>query len=269
LYKAKCDTINQCIYCGSIESLSDEHVLPYGLGGDIVLKKASCLKCAKITGQLEQRLLRGHWWPYRQFLGLKSRRSKTPVPNLKVMVERFDGSEINATIPMLKQSLAIGFELFPPSILEGKERTEIPYAKNAYMKPLGPTPSVVRIEGKLYRLSPLEKITIPVNFEAGELCRFLAKVAHGFAISRRGLEACSDYFLPPIILGEVAGAMTYVGGANSPIIGSLLPCTKIHALMDRINGQYLTVYIQLFRDGGDPPPIYEVVVGKLKQQMLD
>jgi len=268
LYKAKYDTINQCIYCGSIESLSDEHVLPYGLAGEILLKQASCASCAKETGRLEQRLLRGHWWPYRQFLGLKSRTSKEPVPDLTVTVERLDGSKISAQIPMAKQSIAMVFELDPPSILEGKQRLEIPYARNVYMKPLASSPSVVRIDGKLHHLTPFEKLTIPVNFDAGELCRFLAKVAHGYAISRRGMDACYKYFLPPIILGEVAGAMTYVGGTKNPIIGSLLPGTKIHALMDRVNGQYLTVYIQLFRDGGDPPPIYEVVVGEIKLDAL-
>ncbi len=263
MYKAKYNTINQCIYCGSLSNLTKEHVLPYGLGGDIILEKASCEICRDITCKLEQRLLRGHWWPYRQFLGLKSRTKKEAVPDLTVTVERLDGSKISAQIPMAKQSMAMVFELDPPSILEGKQRLEIPYAKNVYMKPLAPSPSVVRIDGKLHHLTPFEKLTIPVNFDAGELCRFLAKVAHGYAISRRGINACSEYFLPPIILGKVAGAMTYVGGTKSPIIGPLLSGTKIHVLMDRVNGQYLTVYIQLFRDGGDPPPIYEVVVGEL------
>lgn len=257
------EPIDQCIYCGSHAGLSDEHVLPYGLSGDIVLRKASCKACAAETSRLEHKLLRGHWWPYRQILGLKSRRAKGAVPDLTVTVECADGSSVKAQLPMAKQSVAMVFELFPPTILEGRQQLETPYAREAFMKPLGPFPSIVRIEHKIYRLSPSDRLNIPIDFNAGDLCRFLAKVAHGFAISRRGLDACSTYFLPPFILGELAGVMTYVGGAASPFIGSSLPGAGLHALMDRVNGDYLTVYIQLFRDGGDPPPIYEVVVGRI------
>ena len=65
--------LGKCIYCSVTDDLSDEHILPYALGGTIVLQQASCKRCATITGSLEQRLLRGHWWPYRKKLGLQTR----------------------------------------------------------------------------------------------------------------------------------------------------------------------------------------------------
>ena len=253
--------IGQCIYCGATAGLTREHVMPYGLGGDLVLKDASCSTCANETSKLELRLLRGHWWPYRRFLGLPSRRSGETVPDLPVTVLQANGTSLSANLPMEKQSVALVFEFDPPSILSGTMRDDVPNAPRVYMKNLAPFPSVVQVAGVDYKLQSDEKLNIPVAIDAADLCRFLAKVAHGYAISRGGLNYCSSFVLPPVILGQTRGAQSYVGGISSPLIGSRLPGSGLHAMMDRVNNGFRTVYIQLFRDRGDPPPIYEVVVG--------
>ncbi len=36
------DPIGRCIYCGGRKGLLDEHIIPYGLGGNLVLPEASC-----------------------------------------------------------------------------------------------------------------------------------------------------------------------------------------------------------------------------------
>jgi len=236
--------------------------MPYGLGGDLVLKDASCTACAKETSKLELRLLRGHWWPYRQFLGLPSRRSGEAIPDLDVTLMKADGTEVPARLPMAKQSVALVFELDPPSILGGVMRSDVPNAPRLYMKNLAPFPSAVQVAGVAYSLKADDKLNIPVAFDAADLCRFLAKVAHGYLISRRGLNSCSEFLLPALILGRTPGAQSFVGGNSSPHIGPRLPGGGLHAMMDRVNNGFLTVYIQLFRDRGDPPPIYEVVVGR-------
>ncbi len=261
--KKRTNPIGSCVYCGNIDDLSDEHVIPYGLGGNLILRKASCTTCCEETKKLEGRLLRGHWWPYRRFLGLKSRRPKEQNPELPVVVHHADGIDSNATLPIANQTVALVFELDPPSILSNEIRIDIPFARHVYLKYFAELPSSVYIHNKAYKLSGEDKLEIPVNFEAPNLCRFLAKVSHCYAISRRGMNACDEYYLQEIILGKIEGALTYVGGANSPIIGKRLPGSSVHSLMDRINGKFLTVYIQLFRDNGDSPPIYEVVVGKI------
>jgi hypothetical protein len=236
--------------------------MPYGLGGDLVLKDASCPSCSKETSKLELRLLRGHWWPYRQFLGLPSRRAGEAIPDLPVTVIRADGTNLPARLPMAKQSVALVFEFDPPSILSGTMRDDEPYAPRLYMKYVAASPSVVQLEGSDYRLKSDEKLNIPVAFEAADLCRFLAKVAHGYMISRNGLNSCSEFLLPPLILGRTAGAQSFVGGNSSPTVGPRLPGGGLHAMVDRVNNGFRTVYVQLFRDHGDPPPIYEVVVGR-------
>lgn len=260
--KRRQNGVGRCIYCGATSGLSREHVLPYGLGGDLVLNGASCGTCSTETSRFELRLLRGHWWPYRLCLGLPSRRSGEQVPDLPVKVKRQDGTEWQAYIPMASQTIAMAFVFDPPSILSGVVRTEAPSARVS-IRTLGMQPSAVWIDGVETSLKPDEMIEIPVNLDAANMCRFLAKVAHGYAISRRGLSACREYFLPEIVLGKTDGAQTYVGSANSPFLGERLPGDSLHAWMESTNGEFLTVYIQLFRTRGGSDPIYEIVVGRL------
>ena len=68
--------VGRCIYCGASEGkLSDEHVTPFGLNGRLVLLKASCEKCARITSSVERRILRGMLFAARAELGTRSRGS--------------------------------------------------------------------------------------------------------------------------------------------------------------------------------------------------
>ena len=66
-----------CIYCGTRNSkLSDEHVVPYSLGGSHVLRKASCGRCADITKKFEQKVARDLWGVPRIVFDAPSRRKK-------------------------------------------------------------------------------------------------------------------------------------------------------------------------------------------------
>ena len=46
-----------CIYRGvRDELLTDEHIVPYSLGGSHVIRRASCLGCADMTKKFEQKV---------------------------------------------------------------------------------------------------------------------------------------------------------------------------------------------------------------------
>lgn len=67
----------KCIYCGRDDTeLTDEHIVPFGLGGKLVLEQASCKACAKVTGKVEGARLRAMFAPLRSRAGLPSRRPK-------------------------------------------------------------------------------------------------------------------------------------------------------------------------------------------------
>src|SRR5260370_4672108 len=77
----KYDPIGRCVYCGSdggSGGLSDEHIVPLSLGGDAVLKRASCRLCATITSQIELYLGRSIFHELRAHVGAPSRRRRLP-----------------------------------------------------------------------------------------------------------------------------------------------------------------------------------------------
>jgi hypothetical protein len=67
-----------CIYCGASGDvqLTDEHIVPYSLGGSHVLRKGSCLRCADITKKFEQRVARDLWGDARTSFNAPTRRKR-------------------------------------------------------------------------------------------------------------------------------------------------------------------------------------------------
>lgn len=256
--------IGICVYCGSDDGLSDEHVLPYALGGNLILQKASCEACRIVTGNLEQKLLRGHWWPQRIRTGLQSRTKHKEQLPISVTIIQENGVEIAAKMPIEEQTVYIEYGMAAPTILQGTIAVGEPSSTEPTMRYIGKYPNSYIIGNQRYWLKRSEQLRLPINFSAVDLTRFLAKVAHCYALSKRGLACCTEFYLPKIILGHTEGAGTYVGGANSELLGKRLPGNDLHALLARRNGNFLTVYIQLFRQIGDPPPIHEIVVGRIR-----
>src|SRR4051812_3971355 len=68
--------LGQCIYCGAVGELTREHVVPYGLGANWVIPKATCAECAKITSRFEQSVMRGMLGTMRHQFGFRSRRDR-------------------------------------------------------------------------------------------------------------------------------------------------------------------------------------------------
>jgi hypothetical protein len=66
-----------CVYCGSTGArLSDEHIVPYSLGGQHILSKASCDLCADVTKKFEQHVARDLWGDARASYNAPTRRKK-------------------------------------------------------------------------------------------------------------------------------------------------------------------------------------------------
>ncbi|QIE23574.1 hypothetical protein SBC1_14610 [Caballeronia sp. SBC1] len=64
-----------CIYCGKTGcKLTDEHILPYFIGGQHVIDEASCDRCARITSKFELDVGRDLWGDARVSFGAPSRR---------------------------------------------------------------------------------------------------------------------------------------------------------------------------------------------------
>jgi HNH endonuclease len=69
-----------CIYCGSTSAssanqkpLSEEHIIPEGLGGKLIFDHASCDKCAAMINVFESELLSTILFAPRRILGIKGK----------------------------------------------------------------------------------------------------------------------------------------------------------------------------------------------------
>ena len=75
--------VGRCIYCGSdgdAKGLSDEHMVPFSLGGDAVLPKASCAACATETSKIELYVARHIFHGLRSHVGAVAKEVSSPHP---------------------------------------------------------------------------------------------------------------------------------------------------------------------------------------------
>jgi hypothetical protein len=257
--------IGQCIYCGDNNSpLSDEHVVPYGLGGDLVLAQASCKSCAAVTGRLEQQLLRGHWWPYRRQLGLATRRPGEQPDDFPAELVTVIGEKIPVRIRARDYPILALYRFEAPAILSGSQLANPVPVGRVWITKLNPLPSVVGANGQVRPVLESDKIEYPIMMDARQFVRFLAKVALGYAVSRVGIEAFAEIYANRVVLGDGSGALIYVGEVLEPEFHVLISPNHLHGLEVRRHDALLSVLIQLFRKVGEPPPVYEVVVGRYR-----
>lgn len=259
---SKLPRVGACIYCGSATDLTSEHIIPLGMGGTVELPDASCRVCAKITSAFERRLLRGHWWPHRRRLALQTRRPREQPASFPAVVQRGDDESTQQFSPDNYPGLVV-FDFDPPLHLRAATAKGKPIAPRVFFR--RDSNAAVELVNKETLVAAVSDptVTFRVDLEVDDYVRFLAKVALGWAVGSRGLDAFERFFVRDIIIGDTEGAATFVGGASSPLIGPWLPGAELHRMFDRLRGFDVSVYVQLFCEAKDPPPIYEVIVGRL------
>ena len=73
----KFEPVNCCIYCGKTNIvLGAEHIIPFGLGGQLILPKSSCKACGDATGKFEGVVQRTIYGDFRMSRGLQTRHKK-------------------------------------------------------------------------------------------------------------------------------------------------------------------------------------------------
>lgn len=258
--------VNECIYCGAKPgpecSLSDEHVIPYGLNGTLLLPKASCQSCAQVTGEFERRCLRDGFGLYRAKREFRTRRKQHP-----------DEIEVISSVPADKRSrrlvsvrdvpLVLAMPLYPaPSIASGVESWRAGKPIEVWVRAPRGAPRVFGDSGM--------KLTVPMY----PFARMLAKIAYGFYVTlydypqRRGWREHCYPEIVDIILKE--------GIEPSHLVGC--DCSRVpfdpefningHKVQScnlvRANKPALLAYrIQLF--ASENTPLYLVVVGEFEQ----
>ena len=220
---AKVGPISCCVYCGAIEELSNEHVVPLGLDGTIQLVKASCPECCKITGKFEGAVLRTMFGNMRIRHGMASRR-RGKRPSMLPAIAVSGGVEAAIDIPSEQHPAPAPVIWFKyPAILEGREPCPTPF-----------TVSIVATKGVEPNEVGADALRFSIGLAVPEFCQMLAKIAHCATVMSLGIDGF-DPLLIPAILGQ-ENASNYVGGSPD-----MQPC---RGTTDKRNMHELSVHPQ-------------------------
>lgn len=199
----------KCIYCGSADvPLSDEHVIPFSLGGTWVLPDASCADCADITSGFERSISRGTYLALRTKAGFPTYHPKKRPKSFEAVLVKVDGNRQKINIPASKYpTIYPVLHLPPPGILSSAELNE----KNPEMRL-----SLAGNQDEMNALAAAYPDAAGLEFSSdiswGTLCRALAKIAHSFTVGHFGTKGYTP-LLPPLIFGSYPYLSNLVGGA--------------------------------------------------------
>jgi hypothetical protein len=208
-----------CIYCGVKDNLSDEHIIPFALGGNLIMQKSSCPACAKITSAFELTCLRTMYGPLRLLYDLPTRRPpKRPKKLLLKVKYSADETEWQTIlVDQKKYPFLVTFPYFEtPGIVSRNQihQSKGPVTKRLWIRGASPYYSFhellekLLVELKAYSIFPESKAEVPA------FCKLLAKIAHAFAVAKLGLSGFTPVLKPIIIQNNLSNCMHYIGSAN-------------------------------------------------------
>jgi HNH endonuclease len=246
--------VGSCIYCGSTANLTREHIIPFGLGGTTTLLKASCSRCAKITGQVEAKVLRGSMWPARILLKLRSRRPGD-APTHEILTIIRDGAEETVQLPLEDYPVLLPMPIFEPAsyLTDAPDRQGINLIGADWLN-FGPPPNDVA------RRLGAESISYSHQEQPVEFARMIGKIAFAHAVAELGREKIEDLGLVASILGKANEIGQWVGTFKRA--GEAIP-GLLHRLSISIEPENIIVsQIQLLAHSSGPT--YSVIVGRLR-----
>lgn len=252
-----------CIYCGQ-PPVGDEHIVPRGLGGGMVLPKASCRNCERTTSRFEKIGMEGFFRFARHHMGVRgAREPRARRKRLPVWIERNDRSEFGKLEVADHPLLIMLYAFNAPDILLG-----LPPPTSD--RPRDGRWWFYRDQNFAQKLARFGAKSFAVTGKANMGCfmQMIAKIGHSFAVAELGLEKFQP-LLPSVILGTPDETMRHlIGGSVDPVPPtsalhevSLLKKTVVTktARLDRVE-EFWVARIRLFAKLG--APVYFAVVGR-------
>lgn len=258
-------TIGRCIYCGSTGNLSDEHIIPYGLGGRWVLRKASCKECADITSRFELNVLRNLWGPARAAFGLPTRRRY--INKYPLTIERNGAKEITEIDPA-ECGVPLLFTHFEaPAYLSGK-----PFSKGIAMN--GQTthilPSTEYFKNAIKAKFNPDRIEFTATYKPyspTDFAKMLAKIAYGFAVAQNGLDGIKTPYVLDALLNKKDDIGMWVG-CNADAKEFSTGVDDFEIRLNFINSPKRDIVVEIKLFGKLETPTYLVVVGEPTAEKL-
>lgn len=251
------DPVWECIYCGAEpDNLGKEHIVPRGLGGTLILPRACC---SDHDQRFEGIVLRGPMWNVRSLRKIPSRNPEKMPSETEVVVVR-DGEEQEKVLPLEDAPVLLHLPRFaPPSHLTGSNSDGAIDISGIFTIGYGRAPDDLATE--YAEEDGADKVEITQQYRPVAFARMIGKIGYSYAVAELGLDAFSETYPVPDILGERDRIGRWVGlhpgKPPAPRGGGL------HRLaLGRHEGtDAVVVDVQLLSDG--QTPTYLVVVGEL------
>lgn len=246
-----------CIYCGSTNDLRREHVIPFGLDGNLVLPSATCGECANKTGEVERLVLRLYMQDVRIFRGMRSRKGHANASSTLPLKITRNGVQETVELPRSEYPFLLSLPIFaPPRNWTGEAGAGISL-RGTHTISFGISPKAV-----LDRLGGSSVSIDAPKLQPVAFARMLAKIGFAFAASEGKLNQLDPQdTVVPSILGHVDDIGRWVGTLEGPT--RVYP-KLVHRLQlyDEKPTGFLVAEIQLFSDS--QTPTYGVLLGRLK-----
>lgn len=242
----------KCIYCNEAPIvLREEHIIPHGIGGRLVLPKASCLVCQGITTRFDSKVQNNMMSDFRTRMGFVNRRGKLRRGRIRIETQD-EGGFRTQTIPAAEWPRFLMMPQFPPPhLLSGRTDIESRMWASVHKED-------ARAIGRKYGAGRGREL----RWHMPTFCRMLAKIAHSFAYAEIGEAELKRFLLmlPPIIRNEIKAMPADLIGGDVRLVP---PTENLHelnlwsAIADDI--EYLVARIRLFAAMGTPT--YYAIVG--------
>ncbi|MHC1724515.1 MAG: HNH endonuclease [Syntrophobacteraceae bacterium] len=254
--------VDQCIYCGSTAGLSNEHIIPLGLGGRLVLPKASCAKCGEATSKIERTCLRTMYGALRLLYDLPTRRKGNRPKTLPLKVKRTEEDDWEYT--PVEQEIFPFLITFPqfdlPGAITGAVEASAPgpVTKRLWIRGASPSNNFMDLLDQLTLNLGVHSIMPESKADVPSFCSLLAKIGHAFMVAETRLLSFSSPLARYATGSDLSHCLYYIGShpQDEPPSYSLHELSFVEPLPDGSR----VVRIRLLARLGTPT--YFVVFGK-------
>jgi hypothetical protein len=249
-------TVEKCMYCmRTQEPLKREHVVPLGLNGEWLLRRASCADCERITARLELAVIRDAFRDWRPALRIGGKRRKNILRALPLVLVK-DGHErvVNRHTNLLPM---VALPVFLPP---GKGQPIGISIPGVEMHILNNDPrSLDEIFRQIVADERVDEAFVRLSYEPVQFARFIAKIGYAAAVGGYGLDVIEEVFVLPAIKGEADNVGRWVGMPEKRRLGG--QTDQLHRLGVGVDDDgTIQAHVRLFAKFGLPE--YMVKVGR-------
>lgn len=241
--------LNECMYCGSLkdQDLTDEHIIPFGMGGDLIFRKSSCKDCARKTSQDEMKVLRGFMYDGRLVGNLPSRRKKKQPTTVNNILLRNDGTEFTKEL-LLKNGVAvIHLPIFTePGVIFDKAEKEGVELKAIATLHLG-----FDNLAKIHKENNVNGVKFNTKVDVISFAKVLCKIAYGYHVNQKGLFPREESPALKIMQGKITTMQHWIGSRDAVYPdASGMHILNMEEILLKSGVTMHIVYITLFRGMG-------------------